>query len=252
MINMEVNSANQRLEEISTALFKGQAELRIVQTKDLDLLKVNARYMEKKTFDQLTNNIKEDGFLSSVPLCAEENGRLIVLSGNHRVKGGIEAGLDNILVIVDKRDLSKSKKVAIQLSHNSLTGQDDEAILASLWGEIDIISAKLYAGLDSKMIEKLENEKYSAFNPAQIPTKQLVFWFIPSDLEHIEKVLEDGRLTTGDSTHVVDIKSHEKIVDLIIKIKKSRNIKNSALALQTIIDLALQKLDEEGDNAGKV
>jgi len=210
--------------------------------------------MEKKTFDQLTNNIREDGFLASVPLCAEEDGNLVVLSGNHRVKGSVEAGVEDILVIVDKRDLSKSRKIAIQLSHNSLTGQDDEAILASLWGEIDSITEKLYAGLDSKLIEKLENEKYMAFNPAQIPTKQMVFWFMPADLEYVEKVLED--MMTGDATHVVDIHSHERLVDLIIKVKKGKNIKNSALALQKIIELAEAKLAEDKTEqesiAGKV
>ena len=240
---MDLNSANARLKEVSKLLFGNKAELRIVPAKSLKLLKKNARYMEKSTFDQLTDNIKSDGFLASAPLCIEEEkggGKLTVLSGNHRVKGTIEAGIDTIFVIVDKRKLSNSKKVAIQLSHNSLTGNDDEAILASLWKEIDGMAAKLYAGLDSKVIEKLENEKYMAFNASQIPTKQMTFWFIPSDLERVDAMIEKATssLIKGDSTHVVTHESYEKLVNLIIKVKKAKNIKNSALAFQEILAAA--------------
>lgn len=242
---MDQNQTNERLKDISIALFGGRAELRLVRPKDIKLLPKNARYMEKRSFDQLTDNIRGDGFLASVPLCVEEEGSLLVLSGNHRVKASIEAGIELILVIVDKRSMSHSQKVAIQLSHNAIAGQDDEAILASLWGEIDNINAKLYAGLDSKMIEKLENEKYMAFNPAQIPTKQMVFWFIPGEIEKIEAIFEEGTLTAGDSTHVVSHETYGRLVDLIIKVKKKENIKNSALALQRVVEIAEMKIKEE-------
>lgn len=237
---MDVKQANERLSEISKFLFGNKAELRVVPAKSLKLLKKNARYMEKHTFDQLTDNIKSDGFLASAPLAVEEKGKLTVLSGNHRVKGTIEAGIDTILVIVDKRKLSNSKKVAIQLSHNSLTGKDDEAILAGLWKEIDNMAAKLYAGLDSKVIEKLENEKYMAFNAQQIPTKQMTFWFIPSDIEKANEIIENATSTLikGDSTHVVTHECYERIVNLIIKVKKTKNIKNSAIAFQEILAAA--------------
>ena len=81
--------------------------------------------MRKAVFEQLTENIRRDGYLSSVPLCQElEGGDLEVLSGNHRVQAAIAAGVEQILVIVIPENASP-RKIAIQLSHNSLTGEDD-------------------------------------------------------------------------------------------------------------------------------
>lgn len=242
---MDQASANDRLREISFALFGEKAELRIVDPREIKLLRKNARFMGKSSFDQLTNNIKGDGFLSSVPLCVEEKEGLLVLSGNHRVKASIEAGIKGILVIIDKRDLSHGQKIAVQLFHNAISGSDDEAILASLWGEIGNIEEKLYAGLDSKMVEKLENEKYMAFNPAQLPTKQMVFWFLPEEIEHMEAFLASGELIQGDITHVVSVESYSRLVELIIKVKKTMNIKNSALALQRVVEIAEHTFEED-------
>lgn len=69
-----------------------------VNPKSLKLLKVNARYMKQDEFNKLVANIKRDGCLTQLPFCckdADEN-KWLVLSGNHRVKAAIEAGLEEI------------------------------------------------------------------------------------------------------------------------------------------------------------
>ena len=247
---MDISSINNRLEEINSTIFQGKAELKIVSLKDLKLLSKNARFMEKGTFDQLTRNIKDDGFLSSVPLCIqEEDGKFLVLSGNHRVKSSREAGLEEIIILVDKRELSESRRISIQLSHNSLTGRDDKAILAELWAEISSMQEKLYAGLDSKTIEDIENERYRAFNAVRIPVKQMIFWFIPSEMDKIEDLLKNEALLTGDSTHIAAYKDYDKLVDLIIKVKKKENIKNSAMALSRLLEIAEKSIMKENADA---
>jgi hypothetical protein len=236
------NTVNEALKKISEVVYADRAEIRMVDVSELKLLPKNARYMIAQTYGALSKNIKTDGFLSSVPLCVEEEGKLLVLSGNHRVKASRDVGLKNILVIVDKRQMTEGHKKAIALSHNSLVGQDDAEILKSMWMEIELLADKEYTGLDSKTVDNLLKTAGTAFNSVRIPTKQLVFWFIPQDLEYAERVIEDAGLIKGDSNHVADIKSYQKMVDLIIKIKKEKNIKNSALALQRILELAEEQM----------
>lgn len=145
--------SNESLKKTSLILFGESAELRLVDPRSLVLLKENARYFKKEMFKQLVQNVKADKKLSSVPLChVVEGGKLEVLSGNHRVQASVEARLEVIMVMVILEDLSKSRQIAIQLSHNALVGVDDPQILANLWAKIDDIKAKCYAGLNSATI----------------------------------------------------------------------------------------------------
>src|SRR3990167_530048 len=78
---------------------KMQTKIIRIDPRKLKLLEVNARFMRHEVFMQLTENIKKDRALTSVPFCAiyqyfnaggviptYEDGTLIyeVLSGNHR------------------------------------------------------------------------------------------------------------------------------------------------------------------------
>jgi hypothetical protein len=63
--------------------------------------------MKAEQFQALVENVKKDGNLSSLPLCyREKDGKLRVLSGNHRVQAGRQAGVEQILVMVvgDEKD----------------------------------------------------------------------------------------------------------------------------------------------------
>ncbi len=78
-----LNLLNERL----AGLFPYRLEM--VTPGELKLLEKNARYMKAEQFQSLVENIKKDGNLSSLPLCyREKDGKLRVLSGNHRVQAG--------------------------------------------------------------------------------------------------------------------------------------------------------------------
>ncbi|MBF0293477.1 MAG: hypothetical protein HQK86_15120 [Nitrospinae bacterium] len=136
----------------ASGVLKG-LKLGIANPKSLKLLDKNARYMENYQYRQLLDNIKKDGHLASTPFCHLTEAReFIVLSGNHRVKAAIDAGLESIIFLYRDDKISHSDKIAIQLSHNALVGRDDKQILSSLWAEIEDLEAKIYAGLDSDLI----------------------------------------------------------------------------------------------------
>ena len=103
-----------------------------VQLADLKEQDINARIMKNEMQDQLTANIKNRGQLESLPLIALMGEKLEIISGHHRVKSAREAGLKEIIVILDKSGLTRSKAASKQLAHNAISGFDDESTLKEI------------------------------------------------------------------------------------------------------------------------
>lgn len=242
---MDIEKQNQLLKTISQTIFGNSAILKIVNPKSLTLLKQNARYFKKETFKQLVANIRDDKRLSSVPLChSPKKDVLEVLSGNHRVKAAIQAGVEWVLVIVALEKMSKSKKISVQLSHNALVGFDDPDILADLWAKIDDIREKLYAGLSSDAIKDIENIKLVTFTTPQVYTKSMTFAFTEPEKENIEHILEElNKIATGE-THLAHMEQFDDFFATLQKIKQKENIKNSSLAVIKMIELVTGRLRE--------
>ncbi len=238
--------ANEPLKKTSLILFGESAELRLVDPQSLSLLKENARYFKKEMFKQLVQNVKADKKLSSVPLChVAEGGKLEVLSGNHRVQASVEAKLEVIMVMVILEDLSKSKQIAIQLSHNALVGVDDPQILANLWAKIDDIKAKCYAGLNSATMGDLKDIKLINFSTPTIRTRHLVFAFSDMEAEAVESVLKELASIPAKPIYLVPMSQFDTFFALLQKTKEQKGIKNGALAFLNLVELASQALAAE-------
>lgn len=241
---------NQELLAISEKLFQGMM-LQIVNPNELVFLKDNARYFKRETFRQLRDNIKNDKKLSSVPLCYRlENGKYEIISGNHRVRASIDAGLEKILVLVITEELSKSKRIAIQLSHNALVGEDDESILASLWEQIEDINDKLYAGLDSNAIKELADDiEFVNFSAPQVSTHLVSFAFSDGETERLSQIIDELESTAKKSNAVfVGMKEqYEPFMKIIADIKHAEKIKDSSLAMVKIISIVENYLKNGGE-----
>lgn len=238
--------ANESLKKTSLILFGESAELRLVDPQSLSLLKENARYFKKEMFKQLVQNVKADKKLSSVPLChVAEGGKLEVLSGNHRVQASVEARLEVIMVMVILEDLSKSRQIAIQLSHNALVGVDDPQILANLWAKIDDIKAKCYAGLNSKDLGDLKDIKLISFSTPTIRTRHLVFAFSDVEAEAVESVLKELAAIPAKPIYLAPLSQFDAFFTLLQQTKEQKGIKNGALAFLNLVELASQALDTE-------
>jgi len=240
----QVEEKNKSLQEISRFIFGDSAALRIVDPRELVLLKHNARYFKKDQFRQLISNIRSDKRLSSTPLChIIDGGKLEVLSGNHRVQASIEAGLPWILVIVILQDIAKNEQIAIQLSHNALVGLDDEQILADLWNSIEDIKMKCYAGLSSDTAEKLKKIKLVSFSTPQIRTKQISFAFTETELEVVTDVLSELSLIPADHIYLAPVTQFADFFAAIQQVKKNDNIKNGSLAVMRLLEFAAQAMN---------
>lgn len=245
---MTEKETNRRLEEISRMIFGEKAVLRVVDPHELVLLQKNARYMKKEVYKQLVDNIRSDEMLSSLPLCHElEDGRLEVLSGNHRVQALKDAGLPRVLVLVLTERLDRERKIAIQLSHNALVGEDDPMILAELWSEISEIGHKLYAGLSSDTVKEIEKIQITTFSTPQPPTKTLSFLFTEPEIEGIEAVLDAcSDALASDVVYAAHLEAFEAFFQALRQVKRARKIRNGSLALLALVDLASAALETEG------
>ncbi len=220
-------------------------KLAVVAPQDVRLLdqEHNARYMTKKVYDRLLDNIKRDTNLSSLPfLWRDADGSFVCLSGNHRIMAARDAGVELILALYTDADMSQQERVAVQLSHNSLVGQDDPARLRSLWDEIKAIDLRVYSGLDDGLLQSFEPVKIARVDEDKIRIEELRLLFVLPEIAEIKRVMK--RLGDSERTtllgHYADF---ERFFDVLLRFKESQNILNTATAFMRIIAIAEQWLD---------
>lgn len=250
MQNDTLRQHNAELEAISREMFGDAMRLMVVEPGSLMLLKDNARFFKRETFRQLRDNIAADKRLSSVPLCyRHEDGRLEVLSGNHRVQASIEAGLTHIMVLVITETLDKSRRIAIQLSHNSLVGQDDQSILANLWAQVESVQDKLYSGLDSEMLQELVDVDLVNFATPQVPAHMVTFMFTDGERERLSEILDllADVARRSSSVHIFPGAQYEAFTKLLQDVKNAEKIRDSSLAMTRILEIIATHLESAAE-----
>lgn len=241
---------NDGLAAISKRLFGERAWLEVVDPATLVFPKKNARFLEHATFDQLVKNVQGDKMLSSVPLCHKRaDGKLEVISGTHRVKAAVRAELKEILVMALPLQ-TESKRVAAQLSHNAIEGQDDPTTLRELWNQVKGIEDRLYTGLDSDMLGQLERVEFLGTGADSPKPKQIVLWFLDSEIERFD-ILLDRLLElppTADVVYTATRASFAKLHRMIAKTKKAEKIRNTATAMLLLVEKLEAMFDSEKNN----
>lgn len=213
-------------------------KLALVDPASLKELDKNAHFMTHEMFQNLVANIQKDGALASVPFCWFDGTTYHVLSANHRVKAAVAAGVPRILILYDDRPLSRQERVAIQLSHNSINGKDDPAILKDLWAEIGDLSLKYYAGLDDKQLEQLADAQLKSMREAVLDYKSVMFLFLPEEVEALENAFRRAvESTVCEEAVTARLSEFSRLVDALDKTKSSFAIKNHAVALSIVLDV---------------
>ncbi len=244
---VEENAAEVALTALNASLQQlGQAyKLALVDPASLKELDKNAHFMTHEMFQNLVKNIERDGALASVPFCWYDGERFHVLSGNHRVKAALAAGVSRILILYDDRPLSRQERVAIQLSHNAINGKDDPALLKELWAEIDDLSLKYYAGLDDKQLEQLADAQLQGMREAVLDYRSLMFLFLPEEVERLESAFQRAvESTVCEEAILAPLADFSRLVDALDKTKASYATKNHAVALSLVLDVFEQNLTD--------
>jgi len=213
--------------------------LAVAHVDDLVLLDKNARYMTNEVFRNLANNIRRDGGLTSTPFCLKrDDGKYLVLSGNHRVKGAREAGETHILILYTDRSLTRQEQVAIQLSHNAIAGQDDMAILKELWEELQDVDLKYYAGLDDKTLDELHKINLESLSEVKLDFRTISFIMLPEEIHRLNDILDQALKTVAaKEIYLANLSDYDRALDSLAKTQAAYNVKNAATSLMIILDL---------------
>lgn len=236
---MAAETLAQLLDQLNTALGEFTPyKLDIVDPATIEHVPLNAHFMPKRIFDQLTANIKQDGNLASVPFCwRKEDGTVVVLSGNHRVDSAIQANIPRILILYTDQDMSQGERVAVQLSHNALVGQDNPAQLLDLWQQMDDLSLKIYSGLDDGTLGTLQPVEVARINDAALRFEELTFLFLPAERERIQEVV--SRLGQSSKARLAaDVATFDAFFNALLDFKEAAGILNASTALLQLVQIA--------------
>lgn len=219
-----------------------------VNIADLHEQDLNAQVMEPRKFDTLTQNIKLRGMLESLPYCYQPNGEGVIeiISGHHRTRSAMKAGIKTIPVIVDEKPMTKSTVTAKQIAANELTGHADPTLLAQLIQQMDSADDMLMSGLDQDHLPHPESENINLNSlNVQYDFKTVELMFLGKELSEFEKFIDDSK---ADMVGLAPIELYDQFSQEIIKYANRHNIKNVAAAVSRLIEEAQrdeQRMAEE-------
>lgn len=216
--------------------------------RDLHLVEENARFMRHEQFANLVANIKRDGALTQIPFVWKNpsDGRRTVLSGNHRVQAAVEAGLQEITWLECDEELSAEKRLAIQLSHNAIVGEDDASVLARLYQQIDDLELKAYSGLDDRTLELLSDASVAGMKEPALQYQTLSLTFLPGDGDKVFEAFKEAKHLSKTATEawVVRYEDHFRLLQAIEEASSSYDVLNMASALTYVLDVFEQHRDD--------
>jgi len=215
-----------------------------VRSAELTRLQKNARYMPKGQYDRLVANIKRDANLSSLPFCWRQlDGSFVVLSGNHRVMAAVDAGVERVLILYTDAELSRSERVAIQLSHNAIVGKDDPQMLRQLWEEILLLELKEYSGLDEAALDSMKVSSAEQVGAAGLEFEEVRLLFLPHEVDEIERVVK--RLGKG-RRWAARVEDFDRFFDALLAFKEAAGMLNTATAFVGIVEIVQEWLLSAG------
>jgi len=197
--------------------------------------------MTPQEFSQLVANVKSDGRLLGTPIIYRGE----VLSGNHRVRAALKAGIEEADVMDILTELSGERKLAIQLSQNAINGKDDPNILAQLYTSMKSLEWKQYSGVTDDAF-KCTDEKLAALGITRPKYEELTIVFLPEEkAEFMQLLARIEQAKKPQDVIVGSIDSFDALFDAIIRVKQQRKVINNAVALRVLAKLAVGVLDAE-------
>lgn len=215
-------------------------------------LEKNAHYMDKQVLDHLTENVAHDGFLSQLPFAMKrkDDGKYLILSGNHRLKAAIKAHLEYILILyIDEVD--KDTQLGYQLSHNALVGKDDAQMLKEIYKEINSIEMQKFSGLNGINFVDVNKISIPSIGDGDIELTEVKFQFIESRTNSVKNVLKALEELDIDENSSLVYGSFESFIICCQAIKKKYDIKSRSIAFSKMVDICQEYLKLLEDEQAK-
>lgn len=230
-------------------------EIRLVAPTDLREQDVNAQVMEPAQFERLTANIKERGQLESLPYCSQpnSNGPIAIVSGHHRVRAAVAAGLEQIPVLVDTGPMTRSRVVAKQIAHNVLHGTQDDEVLRRMVSLIDEVDDLLTTGLPDDYLPIVDDDVPSLGSEptAAFEWKSVTFTFLPHQFDRFDELAR--ALDNVDAMAVADRDQYEAFAEAVHRYGLAHTIRSSGTVVATLVEIAhreLAALEAEAEHSG--
>lgn len=221
-----------------------KVDIRLIDEADM-----NANEMTGEDFATLCDNIGKSG-LSSVPCCYKKlDGRYVMISGHHRLRACKKLHYKTIGILwCDESELSRDEIIAIQLSHNSLHGQDNRSILKKLFEQIQSVDFKKFAHINIDEISPVITDGISVFAMKENFVFSIILY--PNSFENIDRLFEDIREQAKKSDALI-IASQEENEMIFLKLQQEIgnqfNIKSPSITFSKLLELAKERLDEIKD-----
>lgn len=170
---------------------------------------------------------------------------MVSVKWQQSVQAAIEAGLAEIEIQVTNKRLTKDEMIAIQLSHNAISGQDDMAILKELYGAIDDIELKQYCGLNDETLKLLDKVSADSIGAPSLDYQLINIVFLPSEVKEIQRALKEfKREIEGTPTLVAHYKDYEEFMNTMNDIGKGMVVKNTAMTFMCMLRLARKNIEQ--------
>lgn len=214
-------------------------------TEECEFLEKNAHYMDKEMLDRLTANVSHDGFLSQLPFAMKRkaDGKFLILSGNHRLKASIKAGLKHILILFIE-EVDKSTQIAYQLSHNALVGKDDMRMLREIYRELETVEAMEFSGLNGLNFLDFEKINAPTINDGDIELTEMKFLFVESRAAEIREVLAALEKLRIEENCALVVGDFEPYIEVMTEVKKAFGVKSVSVAFNKMVEICRERLAE--------
>lgn len=205
----------------------------------------NARIMSKDMFDQLKQNIhNKGGLLESLPFCAMTDKGIEIISGHHRVRASRAAGINEINIILDMTGLTRDEIVSKQLSHNSISGIDDEQILLELYESIQDVDEKIASFIDAEEVKSLIPIDVSIGELSiGLDFHSVNLMFLPNQLKDFTVAID--LIEKGDDVVIADLKYWDEFKSTVNKVREVEGIKSVGMALAKMCQIAIKHYEEK-------
>lgn len=206
-----------------------------VKTADVREQDINARIMKPEMMKQLTDNIRKRGQLESLPYCALTD-RIEIISGHHRFRAAREAGMKDVIVILDISGLNRSQIAAKQIAHNAISGFDDNDVLKEIAKMITDVDDMLESYIGKDILEEPMAEIEKLLSPTvSFEWKNVVFTFLPHQIDDLEKLVKAIETQKPEFIGAANIEQYKGFMEMLSKFQTFSNIKNVGAAIHAMI-----------------
>lgn len=224
------------LADLGYGIVVAKVEINLIREQDK-----NAHLMKPEMFRQLHENIKKRGGLESLPLCALTD-KVEIISGHHRLRASKEAGLKEIIVLLDITGLSRSQIAAKQLAHNAINGFDDPSMLKEIAKMITDVDDMIESFIGKDVVGEPLAELEKLLAPmVDFDWKQIQFVFLPHQLKDLELLVSKTQ-GNNDFIGAAYIDQYEKLMDVLPKYQNFKNVKNLGAAMNAMVESATNEM----------